>query len=96
MYTIVSCMSYLKVQHFVEAMQHSVEQCDACRDKSCCISGRLIELYQSNLQQQSWCGTKQPSASGACLVINGSHPPSHTHTHTECVFPGQCIAVSSA
>lgn len=33
-FTIVSCMSCLKVPHFVGAMQHSGEQRDACRDRS--------------------------------------------------------------
>lgn len=33
-FTIVACMSCLKVPHFVEATQHDVKQCDACRERS--------------------------------------------------------------
>lgn len=37
-FTIVACMSCLKVPHFVEATQHDAKQCDACRDRSGAIA----------------------------------------------------------
>lgn len=87
-------MICLKVLHFVQpTARHTAVQCllGAVLNLSS-ISSRLIELYQSNLQQQSQCGTKQPSASVACLVINGICNLSHTHKRVRAVwavFSGQ-------